>query len=217
MELSSDLYASLHKRLVNGHYAYGSRLRAAVLADELRSSASAVREALFRLSTVGLVVFQEQRGFRVPKSDPKLQHELTHLRILLEGEGATLSIRQGGLAWEARLTAAHHKLAHIESRLSPNETDSALIDLWSAAEDEFHQTLIDACGSDTLKREHSIIYQQFRQQLISADKAFQFVPENVIQHQGILNAALDRDEAAVRQRIHDHLSRNLSHPLPKAV
>ena len=58
--------------------------------------ASTVREALFRLSAQGLVNFQEQRGFRVPEKSPVLLAELTHVRILLEAEGAALSIRNGG-------------------------------------------------------------------------------------------------------------------------
>ena len=42
-----------------------------------------------------------------------------------------------------------------------------------------------------------------------------FLPENILQHQGILEAALDRDEDLLRRLIHDHLSRNLAQPLPE--
>ena len=45
---------------------------------------------------------------------------------------------------------------------------------------------------------------------ISLDKCFDmFEPENIEQHQGILDAALSHDESLVRQRIYDHLKRNL--------
>lgn len=217
MTIETDIYDGVQKRLVNGHYAHGARVRATALAQEFGCSASTVRETLFRLSTVGLVNFQEQRGFRVPDLSPQKQHELTHMRIVLESEGACLSIRLGGVAWEARLSAAHHKLSHIETRIRARNNVEDLIDLWSGAEQEFHETLIDACSSETLKRTHGVIYQQFRQQLITSDKMFGFVPENIEQHLGILNAALDRDEDLVRARIHDHLSRNLVQPLPKKV
>ncbi|MEP1929981.1 MAG: FCD domain-containing protein, partial [Roseibium sp.] len=116
--------------------------------------------------------FQEQRGFRVPDMAPNKMIELTHLRILLESEGTVLSIRKGGVAWEARLTAAHYKLSHIEKRIHAQNDPSDLIDIWFSSEKEFHQTLISACGSDTLKQMHGRIYAQFRQQLMVADRRF---------------------------------------------
>jgi DNA-binding GntR family transcriptional regulator len=211
----SDIYKLLHQRLVTGGFASGIKLRPEHLRVQYHCSASTIRESLFRLSTVGLVDFQEQRGFRVTSASNALKHELTHMRILLESEGACLSIRLGGVAWEARLSAAHHKLSHIETRARSTKELEPLVDLWSAAEQEFHETLIDACGSSVLKRSHGVIYQQFFQQLINSEKDQMYVPENITQHQGILAAALDRDEELVRSRIHDHLARNLSRPLPQ--
>lgn len=209
MTPTPSLHDILRDRVVNGEFAPGQRLRPEALRKDCDCSASAVREALFRLSTVGLVDFQEQRGFRIPQRSPALQHDLTQFRILLESEGACLSIRNGGVAWEARLTAAHHKLSHIESRIGDGMGAPKLLALWTEAELEFHQTLIEACGSDVLKQTHARIYQQFRQQMISSDREFSYIAENVAEHRGILEAALVHDEDLIRQRIHKHLSRNL--------
>ena len=66
-----------------------------------------------------------------------------------------------------------------------------------------------------LKKTHAIIYQQFRQQLIRRDREFVFVPENIKQHKGILDAALSHNETLIRKRIADHLSRNFVPPLPE--
>lgn len=214
MSQDSDIYENLHHRLMTGEFSHGDKLRAERLRQDYGCSASTVRETLFRLSTEGLVDFHQQRGFRVPPVSRQKQHELTQMRILIEGEGTCLSIRQGGVAWEARLAAAHHKLSHIESRIRASNHETGLLDLWIAAEREFHETLISACDSDTLKRMHQMIYAQFRQQHVITDRNFSFVSENIAQHQSIVDAALDGDEGRVRQRIHDHLARNLIHPLP---
>ena len=195
--------------MTNG-FTHGSKLRAEKLREEFGCSASTVREILFRLSTVGLVSFQEQRGFRVPDRSPEKLVELTHMRVLLEGEGAALSIRRGGVAWEARLTAAHHQLSHIEKRIHGQDDPSDLVDIWFTSENEFHQTLISACGSETLKQMHERIYAQFRQQLMVADRRFDFISENIQHHASILDAALAGDEALTRARIHDHLARHLT-------
>lgn len=205
-----DIYQEMKKRLISNGFEHGAKLRAEILREEFGCSASTVREILFRLSTVGLVNFQEQRGFRVPERDPQKLIELTHLRVMLESEGTVLSIRNGGVAWEARLTAAHHQLSHIEKRIHGREDPTGLIDIWFSSENEFHQTLIAACGSKTLKQMHSQIYAQFRQQLMVADRQFDFISENIQHHASILDAALSGDEDLTRQRIHDHLARHLS-------
>ena len=210
MTYDTDMYRDLEKRLTTNEFLHGAKLRAEILREEFGCSASSVREVLLRLSTQGLVNFQEQRGFRVPEQSSQKLIELTHIRILLEGEGAVLSIREGGVAWEARLTAAHHKLIHIENRIQALDDPTELVDIWFSCEGEFHQTLISACGSGTLKQLHSQIYAQFRQQLMEADRRFDFISANIKQHAEILDAALKADEALTRKRIHDHLKRHLT-------
>ena len=204
-----DIYADLQHRLISNGFTHGEKLRTEMLKRNYGCSASTVREVLFRLSAEGLTDFQEQRGFRVPEMSPRLLSELTHLRILLEAEGCALSIRRGGVPWEARLTAAHHQLSHIEKRIHATRDPAPLVDLWFRAELEFHQTLIAACGSDTLKSTHQRTYLRFRQQLMVADRSFDFISNNIDQHHDIMVAALDGNEALARQRIHDHLARHL--------
>ncbi|MDW3181414.1 MULTISPECIES: GntR family transcriptional regulator [unclassified Roseobacter] len=211
----ADIFDDMRHRLITGEFGYGTKLRAEKLRQDYNCSASTVREVLFRLSTVGLVDFQEQRGFRSPYQSVERQHELTHMRILLETEGACLSIRLGGVEWESRLTAAHHKLSHIETRVRSSGDLIPLLGLWSRAEQEFHETLIDACGSGLLKRTHVVIYEQFRQQLVSAETNYGYFPENIREHQAILDAALQRNEDLMRVCVNDHLARNLTRPLPR--
>ena len=210
MPQETDIYALLKMRLTRNGFVHGAKLRAEDLRTELGCSTSTVREILFRLATVGLVNYQDQRGFRVPDRSPEKLIELTHIRILLEGEGAAMSIRTGGVAWEAQLTAAHHKLIHIEKRIHAQDDRSALADIWASCENEFHQTLISACGSETLQDMHATVYDRFRQQLMVADMRFDHISENIEHHAAILDAALSGDEALTRQRIHEHLSRHLT-------
>ncbi|WP_170450407.1 GntR family transcriptional regulator [Ruegeria arenilitoris] len=205
-----DIYQHLKMRLISNGFEHGAKVRAEELRKDYGCSASTVREVLFRLSSVGLVDFQEQKGFRVPKRSPQKLIELTHIRVLLEGEGTAMSIRNGGVDWEARLTAAHHKLSHIEKRIHATDDPSELIEIWFASEKEFHQTLISACGSETLKQMHGRIYAQFRQQLMVADRRFEFISENIRHHADILEAALSGDEQLTKQKIHDHLKRHLT-------
>lgn len=201
-------FENLREMLVTGRFEAGQRLRSDKLAEEFKVSASSIREILFRLSTHGLVDFIEQRGFRMPSDSLRLRQELIHMRILLEAEGVCLSIQNGGVAWEARLTAAHHELSHIETRIK-DMADEALLTLWARAEFKFHRTLIEASSSETLMTTHENVYYRLRQQLISSDREFEFVEENVAQHQKILDLVLSRDTENVRLAIRDHLLQSI--------
>ncbi len=206
------IYETIRDRLTSGHFEPGKRLRSDELRKDYGVSAGTIRELLFRLSAVGLVDFLEQRGFRVPEPSLALKDDLTKTRIMLECEGACLSIKQGGVAWEARLTAAHHELKHIETHIyKNNQVDSAeLMTLWHNAEKKFHTTLMDECGSELLKEFHENVYNRFRQQLINTDKEFEHIPVNAQQHQGIVDAVLNRDKDLVREHIRAHLSRHIA-------
>ncbi|MEM6372281.1 MAG: GntR family transcriptional regulator [Pseudomonadota bacterium] len=209
---NTDIFDTLLHRLMTNGFEHGQKVRAEHLRQDFGCSASTIREVLFRLSTLGLVEFREQRGFRVPKKSRHVLNELTHLRVLLEAEGTAMSIRMGGVAWEARLTAAHHQLSHLEMRLQGSKDTAPFVDLWFAAERQFHETLISACGSDTLRATHHRIYCQFRQQLMVEDRQFDYISENIKHHQQILDAALAGDEVLTRAKIHDHLARHLLVP-----
>lgn len=210
----TDIYKEIRHRLMSAMFDHGQRIKAEHLRHEFGCSASTIREALFRLSTVGLVEFREQRGFRVPEKSNKLVHDLTHLRVLLEQEGTCMSIRNGGVAWEARLTAAHHQLSHIEKRIHESEDPSPLTDIWFRAENEFHQTLIAACNSPVLQQTHAEIYARFRQQLMFEDRNFDFISNNIQHHYDIMTAALSGDEPLTRRRIYEHLSRHMNGQTP---
>ena len=205
-----EIYRDLHSRLTMGGLAPGEKLLPAPLCKRYGCSANTLREVLFRLSSVGLVVFEEQRGFRARRSSARRQHDLTTFRIMLEQEGATMSMRRGGIAWEAQLTAAHHKLSHIETEISRAGAIEPVLTLWCQAEWEFHDALGAACDSPLLRETYKSIYDQFRQQLVTRERKFGYFSDNVAEHRLILDAALARDEEACRMHIHNHLARNLS-------
>ncbi|WP_415922673.1 GntR family transcriptional regulator [Tateyamaria sp. SN6-1] len=204
-----DVFEDIRTRAISGAFAPGEKLRAEVLRNDYGCSASTVREALLRLASLGLVEFQEQRGFRMPEYSADRQHDITQMRIMLECEGACRSMRHGGVAWESRLNAAHHKLSHIESRIAAMGATDELAKLWMEAELEFHQTLLSACGSDMLIELHLQVYNRYRQIKAEYDRTFQHVAQNIVEHQAIVDAALSGSEDTMRQRIFEHFERHL--------
>ena len=189
----------------------GRKLKPTELQADYACSANTLRDVLMRLCALGLVEFQMQRGFRATPSSPERRRDVARFRLLLEQEGASESMQRGGIAWEAQLAAAHHKLLHIEKRIAAEADIGAFLPLWTEAEREFHETLISASKSPLLIATFSQVYLQFRQQFVGQQRDFgtNYFEAIIAEHQSIVEAALARDQAACRAAIHAHLERNL--------
>lgn len=164
-----------------------------------------------RLCTVGLVEFQMQRGFRATPCSDARRSDVARFRVLLECEGAAESMRRGGIGWEAKLSASHHKLLHIEGQIAAGDSVQPSLLLWTEAEREFHETLISECGSPLLIETFARVYLQFRQQFVGQQRDFgrNYFEAIIAEHKAIVDAALARDQTACRQAIYDHMKRNL--------
>lgn len=204
-----DIYDDIRTKLMAGFFPQGSKLKSSSLAEFYSCSINTIRETLFRLSTVGLVISEDQRGFRARPVSHQRQHDLTSFRITLEQQGAVQSIKNGGIEWQARLTAAHHKLSYIESEIRRSKNIEPILVPWGAAEWEFHETLVSACDSPILREVFKSIYDQFRQQLATQTENHSLFDLTTGEHQRIVDAALSGDATECKQAIHAHLRRNL--------
>lgn len=206
-----DIYEDLKQRLMNAAFRPGDKLKPSELQGNYGCSANTIREILMRLANVGLVDFESQRGFRAAAVSQGELNDITMFRILLEQEGAVRSMRMGGVKWEADLNAAHHALVHIQNRIFRETEIRDNLNLWSEAERFFHETLISACGSKILRETYADVYLRFRQQILNIHREFHesYFATIIREHEGILAAALSRDEGACRTAIHAHLRRNI--------
>ncbi|PWJ19230.1 GntR family transcriptional regulator [Jannaschia seohaensis] len=206
-----DIYADLQRRLLTNGFAPGGRLMPSTLSQEYGCSANTVRDVLLQLSQVGLVDFAIQRGFRARQVSRARLADIARFRTILEQEGAVRSQAAGGLPWEARLTAAHHSLRHIESQIARAPAAAPFLDLWSDAEHDFHETLISECRLPPLIETFNAVYLQFRQQMTGVTETFSpgYFHPIIDEHQAILDAALSGDSGALRAAIAAHLERHL--------
>lgn len=205
---SSDIYFDLRRRLISAHFVPGEKLKPEDLRGQYGCAASTIREVLFRLSCDNFVDAEEHKGFRVPRISTNMCSEAAQLRIILECEGARLSILKGSLNWEAQLAAAYHKLAHVEAKLFQMEKNTELFDLWCSCEWEFHDRLVSACGSDMMRRRHKDAYDLHRLHMLAildSENDTGFRDGNIFEHKAILKAAIERDAEACQRHIRTHL------------
>lgn len=204
-EEARDVYRRLREDLVAGAFPPGGKLMPLRLRQRYAASPSSVREALLRLAAEGFVRSSPQRGFRAVAPTPESVWEIVCFRLLIETEGARLSILHGDMAWEANLTAAHHRLSHLESRMRGEALTPARLKLWSGCDRTFHEALIAACGSALLKSHHLLIFDRYKQHVIAQDPTLGYRGRELVrEHRDILASALDRDAAACADALRRH-------------
>ncbi|HKJ63622.1 MAG TPA: GntR family transcriptional regulator [Hyphomicrobiales bacterium] len=201
-----SIYDSIRNRLAAGELVPGKKLKPEELRRDYGCSASMLREVLFRLACSGYIDFEEQRGFRVPLSSLERLSDIVHMRVLIESEAAALSIARGDMEWEARLNAAHHKLAHLEAKMHQTDQLREHIPIWTRFDWEFHETLSSACGSQLLQETLHSIFYRYRQQLVGLVQDHGFRKGTVEEHKAILDAALARDPAGCIEAIRAHFT-----------
>ncbi|MEW9554935.1 GntR family transcriptional regulator [Nonomuraea sp. NPDC050783] len=146
--LSERVHARLHEAIMRGEHAPGAALKPQELARQHQVSLAVVREALVRLVGEGIAVRLPNRGFAVPDFSDRRWQEIAEARRTIEPAMLRLSIERGDLDWEARVRAAHHRLARTPAYL-PEEGEH-YSSAWSEAHRVFHRTLLDGCGNPVL-------------------------------------------------------------------
>lgn len=185
-------YLALRRGIVRGEYLPGARLKIDSLQQSLGVSSSPLREALNRLVAEGLVEIDEWRGFRAAPISIAELNELTHLRLMLEGDALRRSILLGDDDWEGRVVSGAHKLRRSEER--SDGQDGATLDPedWSDRHRQFHLTLLSGCGFPRLLRMCETLFDQAERYRRVAKLSGQPRKKNV-EHRKLEEAALARD------------------------
>jgi GntR family transcriptional regulator, carbon starvation induced regulator len=149
-------YARLRSDVIHGVLEPGEKLRIEELRGRYGLGATPLREALSRLSAVGLVDASAQRGFRVSRVSVEDLDDVTDNRVRLETELLRDSIAHGDDAWEARVAGAFHSLSKMEAQGLP--LDAETFSRWELRNRDFHETLVSNAVSRWTARFRAMIY-----------------------------------------------------------
>ncbi len=201
--LTQDAYQRLRADLLACRLQPGARIKINELCRTLSVSLSAVREALSRLTSEGLVVAEPQRGFRVAPISAEELRDLTAVRAQIEGMCLERAVAAGDVGWESQLVAAFHRLSRTPERDpgDPQRMDEA----WSTAHAAFHEALVGACDSPWLLRLRGILYAQSERYRRLSVPLARIARDLNREHQGIMEAALAHDTERAKALMGQHL------------
>jgi DNA-binding GntR family transcriptional regulator len=207
--IADRAYDRIRADIVFGRLRPGARLRLDRLAEDYGASVSTLREILSRLTSEGLVVAEGQRGFQVAAVSPEGFEDVAAMRLLLETYAIPLSFAAGDLEWESRVVAAHHKLAAMERRMMAGDREGT--ELWKRYDREFHQSLIEACGSQTLLDLYAGVFDQYlRYQMVAVVFRGQVA---AAEHKVLLDCALARDADRACEVLQRHVNGCVAHTI----
>ena len=181
----------------------GTRLKINDLCEAFSVSLNAVREALSRLTSEGLVVAEPQRGFRVAPISVEELRDLTGVRIQIEGLCLDRAVAVGDVSWESQLVAAFHRLSRTPER-EPDDPER-MNEAWSAAHAAYHRALVGACDSPWLLRIRETLYAQSERYRRLSVPLAEITRTLNREHQDIMEAALARDAERAKSLMVQHL------------
>jgi len=140
--VTDSLYEALWRRLVNLEFEPGMRLSDEALAREFGVSRTPVREALLRLSQVGLVETNARRGFFVTQPSRQSIENLFDLRTALE-------------SWAIRMATPGVSRADLEPLLPATDDPDDLIgpdgaEAFVRSDLALHDFIVNRAGNDRL-------------------------------------------------------------------
>jgi len=181
----------------------GDKLRVEELRATYGAGGSPVREALSRLTSVGLVRVEGQRGFTVAEVSTDDLLDLTRMRIWVESAAIRSSIRLGDRNWEAEILASAHRLGDDQPRVSA-DGGAGLEPDWERRHREFHSALVRACDSPRLMHQRDLLSDlsdRYRHMSVASGIGGR---NPGAEHAAIVAAALARDAEKAAQLIADH-------------
>jgi DNA-binding GntR family transcriptional regulator len=209
--LATSVSARLREAILDGELAPGARLGLRELSVSFGVSLSPLREALSRLSTEGLVLIEDQRGFRVAPVSAANCREIGRLRMELESLALGESIKNGDDEWEGSVAAAFHRLSKIEKRgWTPGEDKRE----WEALNRNFHQALMSASGMPLLMEmcaTLSDMFDRYRRLFLTQQPPD---PDVGAEHEAIFHATMARDADLAKTLLRRHIERTSHNVLP---
>lgn len=155
--LSDQAYAALRSDLIACRVRPGERLKITALQDQHQLSQAAIREALSRLSSEGLVLIEPNRGFRATPVSAEGFRDLVQTTLAIEIPALRLSIENGDREWELNLVATYHRALRTLERVVAGDDP---VDAYAAERLAFYEALLAACRNPWMLWTWRLLYSQ---------------------------------------------------------
>ena len=203
--LTAEAFARIRSEILACRLPPGQKLVIADLCQQFGFSLGAVREALARLTSEGLVEAEPRKGFRVaPITEAELK-DITEVRGKIESLCLENAIRNGDVKWEAGIVSTLFEMSRTS--LQDPDDPARVSEVWADTHRRFREALVSACDSPWLLRLREILFVQserYRRVSVPLDRAGRDLHG---EHKEIADAAIARDVEKASAALRDHLQK----------
>jgi GntR family transcriptional regulator, carbon starvation induced regulator len=199
--LTTTAFERLRADILVGDLLPNARLKIHGLSERYQIGTTAIREALSRLVTDGLVASEDLRGFTVAPVSREELVDLTQTRIQVESLALGDALQKGDVEWESLIIADFHRLSKTAVPMTP-----ALHAPWELAHRRFHRSLIAGCNSPSLLRLCVELYDKSERYRNLAERyTSPKIRDTDKEHSDLMEAVLRRDVETSRALLAAHL------------
>ncbi len=211
----------IRQDLVTGSLPPGESINIRELYERFGGGLSAIREALCQLAADGMVIAEDQRGFRARPLSAEDLADVTRSRVQVEVFAIRDAIANGDTEWEARVVSEFHMLSRIP------QVDATSVPLISRSYKEqhrrFHAALVSACTSEWMKRFNATLFdhsERYRELIVARYSTGAEAPpqRDVLgEHRQLMAAVLARDADRAAALAADHIERTATNLLRDGI
>lgn len=198
--LSERVFEIVREQIVTGQLPHDLPIRQDALAAELGVSKIPLREALARLEQEGLLTSQANRGYFVQPMSSAQAEEIFDLRLAIEPVAAARAARY---ATESDQRAATESFERLDRAASDNLAEVAMRNR------DFHTALVrpgDRILTTQVVERLTILAERYVVAHLAPAGRDQRAH---LEHRGLLDAWLARDEAAIVAKLSEHIAATL--------
>jgi DNA-binding GntR family transcriptional regulator len=200
-------YDELRRELLECRFEPGQPLRIQDLCKRFEVGQGAVREALSRLTSDGLVEAEPQRGFRVTPVSVADLKDLTSTRIQIDQVCLRQAIALGDVQWESRILAAFHEMSRtpaVEPGSKPRRFSSRFVTLHRS----FFDVLVSGSNSYWLERLRQNLHVQDRRYHGRSPPPAAGERDLIAELRALMQATLDRKADRACELLSAHMTRS---------
>ena len=197
----------MRERLLAGRWSASEPILIEEVKSEFGVSKQPVMDAIRRLSAAGLLEVIPQVGCRVPSYPPNEAADFFRLFAAAESEVTSIAASRATQFELDRLIAINRRIGE-----SLDDSPDHRATVYMTLNREFHGTIQDMCRSPILGRTSSQMWDMCDLLIMTAGRGNPIageVRDRYVEHERIIDALRDRDEAAARLEMHAHIIRNV--------
>lgn len=202
----------LRDAIAGGQFAPGQQLLESSLARSLGVSRGPLREAMQRLTQEGLLISHRNRGLFVMDLDESTVQDTYLARGAVERAAIEYLIESGRNGEAVVLVELVERMEQYRS--DPSRDEVTLLDV------EFHEKLVELCGSSQLQRMHRTLLTQVRMCLTNMRTTYDSIDQRMDEHRTLAEAIIagetERAVKLLREHMNDGMRRLLGEDSPSA-